>query len=117
MKQTLFFLFAVLFSLSICGQEIPINMQEDPPEYPNNPHRGTPSFPTVTYEDNEVYVYTPYNIESMEVNIYDAIGEVIYTYTSAMVLGKNTIIMPSSVSESKYSIVLNFNGYHLLGYF
>lgn len=117
MKQTFFFLFAVLFSLSICGQEIPINMQEDPPEYPNNPHRGTPSFPTVTYEDNEVYVYAPYNIESMEVIIYDATGEVIYTYISAMAPGRNTIILPSTVSESMYSIVLTFNGHHLLGYF
>jgi len=78
MKKTLFFLFAVLFSLNICSQEIPINIQEDPPEYPNNPHRGNTSLPTVTYEDNNVYVYAPYYIESMEVIIYDATGEVIY---------------------------------------
>lgn len=116
--KKLFFLFCVtLFSLNISGQEIPVNLNENPPEEPSNPHRGITSLPTVTYEDNEVYVYAPYSIESMEVIIYDAIGEVIYTYTSPMVLGRNTIIMPSSVSESKYGIVLNFNGYHLLGYF
>lgn len=117
MKKTLFFLFSALISLSVCAQEIPVNMDEYPPEYPNNPHRGTTSLPTVTYEDNNVYVYAPYAIESMEVIIYDATGEVIYTYTSAMVSGRNTIILPLTVSESKYSIVLNFNGYHLLGYF
>ena len=117
MKKTLFFLFAVLFSLNICGQEIPIYLETNPPENPGNPHRGTTSLPSVTYEDNEVYVYTPYAIESMEVIIYDATGEVIYTYTSAMVSGRNTIILPLTVNESKYSIVLNFNGYHLLGYF
>ena len=117
MKKILLLLSAVFFSFTIYAVEIPVNMQEDPEGSPNIPHRGITSLPSVTYEDNEVYVYAPYNIESMEVIIYDATGEVIYTYTSAMVLGKNTIILPPTVSESKYSIMLNFNGYHLLGYF
>ena len=117
MKKSCLLLLAVFFSLSVCGQEIPVNLNEDPPSEPGNPHRGVVSMPSVTYEDNEVYVYAPYSIDSMEVVIYDAMGEVIYTYTSAMVSGKNTIILPSTVSESKYCIMLNFNGYHLLGYF
>ena len=117
MKKLLFLFCATLFSLSVCGQEIPVNLNEDPPSEPGNPHRGVVSMPSVTYEDNEVYIYAPYYIENMEVVIYDATGEVIYTYTSAMVSGKNTIVLPSTVSESKYSIMLNFNGYHLLGYF
>ena len=117
MKKLLLSFFAVFVSLSIWGQEIPVNIYSDPPENPGNPHRGTTSLPTVTYEDNDVYVYAPYAIESMEVIIYDATGEVIYTYTSAMVLGRNIIILPPSVSENKFCIMLNFNGYHLLGYF
>ena len=117
MKKLCFLFLATCFSLSIWGQEIPVDLYGDPPEEPGNPHRGITSLPTVTYEGNEVYVYAPYTIESMEVIIYDATGEEIYTYTSAMVSGKNTIILPSTVSESKYGIVLNFNGYHLLGYF
>jgi len=106
-----------LFCLGMSAQEIPIKLGDFPPSTPNEPHRSQSQLPTVTYEDNEVYVYAPYSIESMEVIIYDATGEVIYTYTSAMVPGKNTIILPPTVSESKYCIMLNFNGYHLLGYF
>ena len=117
MRKSLLLLSAVLFSMIIYAVEIPVDMQEDPEGSPNIPHRGISSLPTVTYEDNEVYVYAPYSIESMEVVIYDAMGEVIYTYTSAMVTGKNSIILPSTVSESKFCIVLNFNGHHLLGYF
>lgn len=117
MKKLCFLFCATLFSLSVWGQEISLNLYGDPPEEPGNPHRVPALLPSVTYEDNEVNVYAPYYIESMEVIIYDASGEVIFTYTSAMVSGKNTLILPPTVSESKFCIVLNFNGYHLLGYF
>ncbi len=117
MKYFFTTVFAALFSATITAQEIPVNLEGLPDSTPNNPHRSPALFLSVTYEDNEVYVYAPYVIESMEVVIYDVAGEAIYTYTSAMVSGKNTIILPSTVSESKFCIELNFNGRHLLGYF
>ena len=117
MKKFLLMAFALCLSLASGAIEIPMDMQDYPPENPSGPHRVPALLPSVTYEDNEVYVYAPYYIESLEVIIYDASGEVIYTYTSAMVSGKNTIILPPTVSESKFCIVLNFNGHHLLGYF
>lgn len=117
MKKSFLLLLAVFFSLSICGQEIPVNLNEDPPAEPGSPHRSSALLLSVTFDDNEVYVYAPCYIESMEVVIYDATGEVIYSYTSAMILGKNTIILPPMVSESKFCIVLNFNEHSLIGYF
>lgn len=94
-----------------------MNLNEDPPAEPGSPHRSSALLLSVTFDDNEVYVYAPCYIESMEVVIYDATGEVIYSYTSAMILGKNTIILPPMVSESKFCIVLNFNEHSLIGYF
>ena len=117
MKKYLVSLFAAMFCITLAAIETPVDMQGDPEGHPGSPHRVPALLPSVTYEDNEVYVYAPYYIESMEVIIYDASGEVIFTYTSAMISGKNTIILPSTISESKFCIVLNFNGYHLLGYF
>lgn len=117
MKKYILTAIASMFCMSLTAIEIPVDMQDDPPFVPTEPHRSLALFPSVTYDDNEVYVYAPYYIESMEVVIYDATGEVIYTYTSAMVPGRNTIILPSTVSESKYCIMLNFNGHFLLGYF
>ncbi len=117
MRKFFFTLFTAFFALTMWAVEIPVYLQDNPPEEPSGPHRSPALLPSVTYEDNEVYVYAPYAIESMEVVIYDVAGEAIYTYTSAMISGKNTIILPSSVSESKFCIVLNFNGHHLLGYF
>lgn len=117
MKKYILTAIASMICMALTAIEIPVDMQDDPPSVPTEPHRSPALLPSVTYEDNEVYVYAPYVIESMEVVIYDVAGEAIYTYTSAMVSGKNTIILPSAVSESKFCIELNFNGRHLLGYF
>ena len=117
MKKYILAAIVSMFCMALMAIEIPVDMQDNPPSVPTEPHRSPALLPSVTYEDNAVYVYAPYAIESMEVVIYDATGEAIYTYTSAMVSGKNTIILPSTVSESKFCVVLNFSGYHLLGYF
>jgi len=88
-----------------------------PPENKHKGDRSSEQFPTVTYEDNEVFIYAPYYIESMDVVIYDATGVAIYTYNAAMVAGRNTIILPQAVSDDKYSIVLSYGDVCLLGYF
>ena len=117
MRKFFFTLFTAFFALTMWAVEIPVYLQDNPPEEPSGPHRSPALLPSVTYEDNEVYVYAPYAIESMEVVIYDVAGEAIYTYTSAMVAGKNTIALPALVSEEKYSIELSYGSFHLLGYF
>ena len=118
MSKIVVLIYCLFASISfVVAQEIPVNMESIDPVVIGKGNRVPVLLPTVTYDDIEVYVYAPYSIEIMEVVIYDAMGEVIYTYTSAMVSGKNTIILPPTVSESKYRIMLNFNGYHLLGYF
>ena len=112
------FLFAALFSFGVSADEIPMDMQGvPPPEDPNNPHRSPAQLPSVTYEDDNIYIYAPYYIDSMDVVVKDVSGNVIYTYASAMVAGKNTIVLPSSVSESKYSLEISYGSFHLIGYF
>ena len=117
MKRLFLLMLSLMLSYVVYADEIEVPMSPIPEGQIGQDNRSLPQLPSVSYEDNEVYVYTPYNIESMEIIIYDATGEVIYTYISAMLPGRNTIILPPMVSESKYCIMLNFNGYHLLGYF
>lgn len=116
MKKYLLTLFCFL-SLTCMAQEIPVNMEGIPPENPNEPHRSITQLPELTFEDNCLYVYAPYYIESMTVLVKDATGTVIYNYTAPMVTGRNTIVLPDIVSEEKYSVELLFGDWHLIGYF
>ena len=112
-----FLLFSVMLSSLAVAQEVPVDLGLIDPVGNHKGNRAPAQLPSVTYEDDNVFIYAPYYIESMEVVIKDAAGEVIYTYTSAMVAGKNTIALPALVSEDKYSIELSFGSFHLLGYF
>ncbi len=118
MRKFLFLLFGIFaISLNAFSDEIPVNVEVIDPVGNGPGHRAPALLPCVTSEDDNVFIYAPYYIESMEVVIKDAAGEVIYTYTSAMVAGKNTIALPALVSEEKYSIELSYGSFHLLGYF
>ena len=94
MKRVLIVLF-VLFTMvsGSFAQETPVDIFIDPKGDFGPDNRAPALLPSVTYEDNNVFIYAPYIIESMEVVIYDATGEAVYTYTSAMVAGKNTIVL------------------------
>ena len=117
MKHFLLLILSLMLSSSVFADEIDIPMSPIPESQIGPGNRAPALIPSVTYEDDNVFIYAPYYIESMEVVIKDAAGEVIYTYTSAMVAGKNTIALPALVSEDKYSIELSYGSFHLLGYF
>ena len=117
MKKVLLLLFGLIIGCSVFADEIEVPTSLIPKGEKLPSKRDLVQLPSVTYEDDNVFIYAPYYIESMEVVIKDAAGEVIYTYTSAMVAGKNTIALPALVSEDKYSIELSFGSFHLLGYF
>lgn len=99
------------------AQEIPVNLVGDPPEEPNEPHRSITQLPELTFEDNNLYIYAPYYIESMTVLVKDVSGNVIYMYTAPMIVGRNTIVLSDTVCDEKYSVELLFGDWHLTGYF
>ena len=117
MKKVLLLVFSLILGCNVFADEIeiPTSLIPKGEKLPGN--RDLVQFPTVTYEDDNVFIYAPYYIESMEVVIYDASGQSIYTYTSAMASGKNTIVLPTAVSEEKYAIELNYGDVCLVGYF
>ena len=117
MKKLQVLILALLMVVCCMADETPVAITPTPHEQLGKDNRAPVQLPSVTYEDDNVFIYAPYYIESMEVVIKDAAGEVIYTYTSAMVAGKNTIALPALVSEEKYSIELSYGSFHLLGYF
>ena len=120
MKRTLVLLISLLtIVLSIHADEFPVELTDNGNNKGELHHgnRAPALLPSVTYEDDNVFIYAPYYIESMEVVIYDASGQSIYTYTSVMVSGKNTIILPTAISEEKYAIELTYGDVCLVGYF
>ena len=117
MKKLQVLFFGLLMAVFCMADETPLTITPVPKEDLHKGNRAPAQLPSVTYEDDNVFIYAPYYIESMEVVIKDAAGEVIYTHTSAMVAGKNTIALPALVSEEKYSIELSYGSFHLLGYF
>lgn len=116
MKKILFALFC-LISLTCMAQETPVDLSIEPEEQVGPGHRSIPQLPELSFEDNNLYIYSPYYIESMTVLVKDATGSVIYIYTAPMIAGKNTIVLPAVVSEEKYSVELLFGDWHLTGYF
>ena len=117
MRRFYIFLFSLFTAVVSMAQEVPMDMTIVPPEQLGKGNRAPAQLPSVTYEDDNIYIYAPYYIDSMDVVVKDVSGNVIYTYASAMVAGKNTIVLPSSVSESKYSLEISYGSFHLIGYF
>ena len=119
MRKILVFLISFMLCPCLWADEIPMDLDDvkDPDVELGKGHRGPSLRPEVTYEDDNIYIYAPYYINSMDVVVKDVSGNVIYTYASAMVAGKNTIVLPSSVSESKYSLEISYGSFHLIGYF
>ena len=107
----------LMLSYGVYADEIEVPMDPIPESQFGQGNRSLTQLPTVTYEDNEVFINAPYYIGSMDVVIYDATGVAIFTYNAAMVAGRNTIILPQAVSDEKYSIVLSYGDVCLLGYF
>ena len=117
MRKLQVLIFGLLIAVCCMADEKPVSITPTPHEELGPGNRAPVLIPSVTYEDDNVFIYAPYYIDSMDVVIYDASGEAIYTYTSAMVVGKNTIVLPTTVSEEKYAIELNYGSFCLIGYF
>lgn len=117
MKKTFILVFGLVLSSLCFAIEEPVDLTIEPIEQTGPGHRSPALLPSLTFEDNSLYVYAPYYIESMTVLVKDDTGSVIYTYTAAMAAGRNTIVLPDTVSEEKYSIELLFGSWHLTGYF
>lgn len=116
MRKLLFTLFCFL-SLTCMAQEIPVNIEIEPEEQVGPGHRSIPQLPYLTFEDNNLYIYAPYYIESMTVLVKDVYGNVIYIYTAPMIAGRNTIVLSDTVSDEKYRVEMLFDEWHLTGYF
>ena len=117
MKKTFLLIFGLLLSSLCFAIEEPVDLTIEPEEQVGKGHRSPAQLPNLTFEDNYLYVYAPYYIDSMTVLVKDDTGSVIYTYTAAMAAGRNTIVLSDTVSEEKYSVELLFGSWHLTGYF
>lgn len=111
--------FTLNISARVIGVETEVTLTEvnDDDKPVNGGHRSSAQIPTVYYNDNLLYVTSPYYIEEAEIIIYDESGSVIYSVTMSLSATTNTLILPQSVTEEKYSIEIIYGEHDLVGYF
>ena len=113
-------LLLLLMSAFICTMTFAEDIDFMPKPKPNNNGNGNKSeilYPTGSYENGTVTIYSPYYIDSMTMVIADSNEDVIYTVNFGGFMGQQSIVLPDEVDADKYSISLYFNGICLYGLF
>ena len=122
MKRFVIFGLVTVITLNISanaiGSDTEIPMTDVNEGHTNNGgHRAPALIPTVSYVDNYLYITSPYLIEEMSIIIYDENGNVIYSVTMSISATTNILILPQSVVDLKYSLVIGCNDYSYVGFF
>ncbi len=82
------------------------------------PRKSPALLPRVTYNTQNLYVWSPYTIDLLQVIIRDEDDDIIYSnMCMPLVQGMTTFALPSTVCTDKYSIELIYGDHHLIGYF
>lgn len=120
--------FLLLMSLMICSVGFAQEMEDeeeteevevyevDPTVH--EPRKGPALLPRVTYNTQNLYVWSPYTIDMLQVIIRDEDDDIIFNNVCMpLVQGMTTFALPSTVCTDKYSIELIYGDHHLIGYF
>ena len=117
----------LLMSLMICSmgfaQEVEdpeeeaeeVFLNEIDPTILTGPKKGPALLPRVTYNSQNLYVWSPYTIDMLHVIIRNEDDDIILCMP--LVQGMTTFALPSTVCTDKYSIELIYGEHHLIGYF
>ena len=82
------------------------------------PRKSPALLPRVTYNTQNLYVWSPYTIDLLQVIIRDEDDDIIYSnMCMPLIQGMTTFALPSTVCTDKYSIELIYGDHHLIGYF
>ncbi len=123
MKRLIIYGLLAVFTLNISAKvtgvetEVPLTEVDDDDKPNNGGHRSSVQTLTVSYNDNLLYVTSPYYIEEAEIIIYDECGSAILSITTSLSATVNTFILPQSVVDVKYSLVIEYNGHSYVGFF
>ena len=119
-KYLLILLFACVhatgFSQSMCT---PMQLYYDSNIAFGSPrqHKSPAPMPSVSYDDNSLYIEAPYVIESASIVIYNEDGDVIYyTETPLSPIGI-ILVLPQYVIDERYCLELSYGDLTFIGYF
>ena len=90
-------------------------LNEIDPTILTGPKKGPALLPRVTYNSQNLYVWSPYTIDMLHVIIRNEDDDIILCMP--LVQGMTTFALPSTVCTDKYSIELIYGDHHLIGYF
>ncbi len=81
-------------------------------------HKHPALLPSASYDSQNLYVWSPYTIDLLQVIIRDEDGDIIYNNVCMpLIQGMTTFALSSTVYTDKYSIELIYGDHHLIGYF
>ena len=108
MKKVILFIVGFLMSTMAYSQSVNyVSLNEVDPSI-HKGHKSPPVIPTVSYDMQNLYVWSAYAIDMAQIVIRNDEGTVISSYV---------MMLPQYVCENKYTIELIYGSHHWLGYF
>lgn len=80
-------------------------------------HKSPAPMPSVSYDDNSLYIEAPYEIESATIVIYNEDGDVIYFTETPLSPVGIIIVLPQYVIDERYCLELSYGDVAFIGYF
>ncbi|MBO5603707.1 MAG: DUF3244 domain-containing protein [Prevotella sp.] len=124
MKKYLLLLMGLLFCSVGFAQEMEDEEETEEVEVyevdptANKPRKSPALLPHVSYSSQNLYVWSPYTIDMLQMIIRDEDDDIIYSNVCMpLIQGMTTFALPSTVCTDKYSIELIYGEHHLIGYF
>ena len=94
-----------------------VSLFEVDPTLQTGPKKSPPVIPSVSYDAQNLYVWSATAIGMTQIVIRNDEGVVIYDVTVSLPSSSYVMMLPVYVSENKYTIELIYGSHHLLGYF
>lgn len=110
-------IFCCLLSSFLC-YAVSTPLVDYPPEGEGgDDNRSIALLPTIDYTNGVVTIYSPYQIEDVEVTIRDGQGNILYYSFIPVIIVQHSIIFPNSVIADLYSVQITSGDIDLISYF
>lgn len=83
----------------------------------NKGNRAPARMPEMFYQDNYIYIQSPFNIDESQIIIRDIEDNLIYSTILSLSPGVNVVVLPMAVTDEMYSVEFIYGERDTLGYF
>ncbi|MBQ9231021.1 MAG: DUF3244 domain-containing protein [Prevotella sp.] len=113
----LMFICCMMFTSNYAEQVIPLDPEPDDDGVINHPQKSPALLPRLSYENDYLFITSPYVVIDAEIIIRDVYGNILYDSIVTLPASSYVMVLPNSVNSDKYSIQLYINGHSYIGYF